>query len=83
MYIVSNDGRKNMKMRKIDLTSFSALQASNLIVKSNDIIYVQPNKWKAFKVASDDFTSPFTTNPLPRPVPSVITIKSFSPFAAP
>jgi len=50
-----------LKMRKINLTSFSALQHSNLIVHSNDIIYVQPNKWKSYRVASDDFTAPFET----------------------
>ncbi len=61
IFIVNQDGHKNLRMRKVDLTSFSSLQASNLTVKSNDIIYVQPNKWKSFRVASDDFTAPFET----------------------
>lgn len=61
VFIVNTDAQKNMKMRKVDLTSFSALQASNLIVKPNDIIYVQPNKWKSYRVASDDITAPFQT----------------------
>jgi polysaccharide export outer membrane protein len=61
VYIVNEDGRKNLKMRRVDLTQFSSLQAANLVVKPNDIIYVQPNKWKSFRVASDDFTSPFKT----------------------
>jgi len=61
IYIVNEDGRKNLKMRRVDLTQFASLQATNLIVKPNDIIYVQPNKWKSFRVASDDFTSPFET----------------------
>ena len=61
VYIVNHDGKKNMRMRKVDLTSFAALQSTNLIIKPNDIIYVQPNKWKSFRVASDDFTSPFET----------------------
>jgi len=51
----------HLRMRKINLTSFSAIQKSNIVVHSNDIIYVQPNKWKLFKVAADDFTSPFET----------------------
>jgi polysaccharide export outer membrane protein len=61
VYIVNHDGKKNMRMRKVDLTSFAALQSTNLIIKPNDIIYIQPNKWKSFRVASDDFTSPFET----------------------
>jgi len=61
VFIVNNDGRKNMRMRKVDFTSFASLQASNLTVKPNDIVYVQPNKWKSFRVASDDFTAPFET----------------------
>jgi polysaccharide export outer membrane protein len=58
---VVNQVNNHLKMRKINLTSFSALQNSNLTVHSNDIIYVQPNKWKAYRVASDDFTAPFET----------------------
>jgi polysaccharide export outer membrane protein len=61
VYIVSNDGNNHMHMRRVDLTSFSSLQASNIVVKPNDILYVQPNKWKQFRVASDDFTAPFET----------------------
>ncbi len=61
VYIITHDGNNNMSMRRINLTSFTALQASNLLIKPNDIIYVQPNKWKAFRVASNDFTSPFET----------------------
>jgi polysaccharide export outer membrane protein len=60
IFVVNQDNNK-LRMRRINLTSFSALQHSNLIVHSNDIIYVQPNKWKAFRVASDDFTAPFET----------------------
>jgi len=60
IFIVTQDNNK-LRMRKIDLTSFSSLQHSNLIVHSNDIIYVQPNKWKSFRVASNDFTAPFET----------------------
>ena len=61
VFIVNQDGHKNMRLRKVDLTSFSALQATNLTIKPNDIIYVQPNKWKSYRVASEDFTSPFVT----------------------
>lgn len=60
VYIVSSDG-DNMHMRRVDLTSFASLQQTNIIIKPNDILYVQPNKWKSFRVASNDLTSPFTT----------------------
>jgi len=61
VFIVNQDGQRNMRMRKVDLTSFASLQSTNLMIKPNDIIYVQPNKWKSFRVASDDFTAPFET----------------------
>jgi len=43
------------------MTSFTSMSMSNIMIKPNDIIYVQPNKWKAFKVASADVTSIFST----------------------
>ena len=61
IYVVSNDGRNNVKMRRVDLTSFATMQASNMMVMPNDIIYVKPNAWKSYRVASKDFTSPFVT----------------------
>ncbi|MEA3418053.1 MAG: polysaccharide biosynthesis/export family protein [Campylobacterota bacterium] len=61
VYVVSDSGREHVTMRRVDLTSFSAMQNSNMVIKPNDIIYVSPNKWKSFRVASDDFTSPFVT----------------------
>ena len=61
IYIVSQDGHRNLKMRRVDLTSFSAMQATNMVLRPNDIVYVKPNKWKSYRVASNDFTSPFVT----------------------
>ncbi len=61
VYIVSNSGDNIMHIRRVDLTSFASLQQTNIIVKPNDILYVQPNKWKSFRVASNDLTSPFET----------------------
>ena len=60
IFIVNQDNNQ-LKMRRVNLTSFKALQSANLTVHSNDIIYVQPNKWKSYRVASDDFTAPFET----------------------
>ena len=61
VFVVSSDNHNNLKMRKIDLTSFSSLQKTNIMIKPNDVLYVQPSKWKSFKIAADDFTSPFET----------------------
>ena len=59
--IVSADSRGRMKMRRIDLTKFDTLNLQTLILNPNDIVYVQPNDWKLFKVAADDITSIFKT----------------------
>ncbi|WP_245609203.1 polysaccharide biosynthesis/export family protein [Sulfurovum lithotrophicum] len=59
--IISNDTRKGMKIRKVDLTNFDTMRYAGLMLRPNDIVYVKPNKWKKFKVASDDMTSPFET----------------------
>jgi len=59
IYILSYDKSMTMHMRQIDLSSFATLQGSNTIVRPNDIVYVRPNNWKPFRVAADDFTSPF------------------------
>ena len=76
VFIITHDGNNNMSMRRIDLTSFTVLQSSNLLIKPNDIIYVQPNKWKSFRVASDDFTSPFET--IARIAAPFVTLKYLS-----
>ena len=59
--IVSATAKGKMKMRRIDLTKFDKMNLHTLMLKPNDIVYVQPNDWKLFKVASDDITSIFKT----------------------
>ena len=59
--VISHNSQNQMIMRKVDMTNFRSLSLANLMVKPNDVIYVQPDKWKTFKVASDKFTSPFET----------------------
>ena len=56
--IVSRDARGNMSLRRVDLTNFNALQASNIAIKPNDIIYVQPNSAKEFQIASKNMVAP-------------------------
>ena len=55
----ANPKGKGLNIRKVDLTHFDTMNYSNLMLRPNDIVYVQPNNWKEFKVASDDVTSIF------------------------
>ena len=59
--IMSHDPQKGLAIRKVDLTDFDHMTYANLMLRPNDIVYVQPDKWKKFKVSSDKYTSPFTT----------------------
>ena len=56
--IVSRDANGNMSMRRLDLTNFNKLQASNMIIKPNDIIYVQPDSAKEFKLNTTNMVYP-------------------------
>lgn len=58
--ILSNNGKKGMQLRKVDLTNFDKMNYASLMLRPNDIVYVKPNKWKQFKVAASDLTSPFS-----------------------
>jgi polysaccharide export outer membrane protein len=58
--ILSND-KQGMHIRRIDLTHFDTMNYAALMLRPNDIVYVQPDNWKEFKVASDNFTKPFET----------------------
>jgi len=59
--ILSNSPKSGMEMRRVDLTNFDTMKYASLMLRPNDIVYVQPDNWKEFKVASDNFTSPFET----------------------
>lgn len=59
--ILSNDIEHGMQMRRVDLTNFDTMRYASLMLRPNDIVYVQPDGWKEFKVASDNFTAPFET----------------------
>jgi polysaccharide export outer membrane protein len=59
--ILSNNSARGMQMRRVDLTNFDTMNYASLMLRPNDIVYVKPNDWKAFKVASDNYTSPFET----------------------
>jgi polysaccharide export outer membrane protein len=59
--IVSNDLRKGLQMRSVDLTNFKTMRYASLMLRPNDIVYVQPDGWKEFRVKSDNFTAPFET----------------------
>ena len=59
--MILSNSPKGMQIRTVDLTSFDTMSYSDLMLRPNDIVYVKPNKWKKFRVASDDMTSPFVT----------------------
>ena len=59
--ILSNRPGKGMQMRTVDLTHFDTMNYASLMLRPNDIVYVQPNDWKAFRVASDNYTAPLET----------------------
>ncbi|MFT7824904.1 MAG: polysaccharide biosynthesis/export family protein [Sulfurimonas sp.] len=59
--IVSNDPRKGLVMRSVDLTDFDTMNYAELMLRPNDIVYVQPDGWKEFRVASTNLTAPFET----------------------
>lgn len=54
--IVSSD-KHGIRMRTVDLTNFDKMNYASLMLRPNDIVYVKPNSWKQFKVASSDVTS--------------------------
>jgi len=58
--ILSNSS-KGMQIRTVDLTNFDTMRYSDLMLRPNDIVYVKPNDWKQFRVASDDYTAPLVT----------------------
>ncbi|MBD3790225.1 MAG: polysaccharide export protein [Campylobacterales bacterium] len=59
--IITHNTANQMLLRTVDLTNFDSLRFADLMVKPNDIVYVQPNSWKQFKVISTDTTSIFET----------------------
>jgi len=59
--ILSNHPTRGMQMRKVDMTNFDTMNYASLMLRPNDIVYVKPDDWKAFKVASDNYTAPFVT----------------------
>jgi len=58
--IISN-ARDGMHIRSVDLTNFDTMNYASLMLRPNDIVYVQPSGWKEFKVATNDITPIFST----------------------
>lgn len=59
--ILSKTNTNKPYFRQVDLTRFDSVTMANMMLFPNDIVYVQPNGWKEFKIASDNFTAPFKT----------------------
>ncbi len=56
--VASRDASGRMSLRKLDLSNFNRLQASNIFIKPNDVVYVQPSSTKEFKVGSGSILEP-------------------------
>ncbi len=48
--IIISGGLENPEIREVDLTKISSLNYKNLLLKPNDIVYVQPNNMKPLDV---------------------------------
>lgn len=59
--IILSNTKNGMQMRKVDLTHFDTMNYAKLMLRPNDIVYVQPDDWKEFRVVSNNFTAPFET----------------------
>jgi polysaccharide export outer membrane protein len=59
--VLTRDRMGNLELRRIDLSNFHRLAASNITVKPDDVIYVPPSAWKEFRINSENFTSVFRT----------------------
>ena len=59
--IVSNSATKGMEMRTVDLTNFDTMKYASLMLRPNDIVYVQPSGWKEFRIASNNYLQPLDT----------------------
>jgi len=59
--ILSKSNTNKPYLRRVDLSNFDTLRLSNMLLLPNDIVYVQPDGWKEFKVSSDNFTTPLKT----------------------
>jgi len=74
--VVSSNRYGGMQIRHLDLTSFSKLASSNMILKPNDIVYVQPSSAKIYNVATKSTVLPFDI--LSRIVAPFASIKTLS-----
>ncbi len=59
--IISNKPGRGLTMRSVNLTNFKTMRYASLMLRPNDIVYVQPDGWKEFRVKSNNFTVPFET----------------------
>jgi len=73
--VISNNSYGQMQLRHLDLTNFSKLVASNMILKPNDIVYIQPSSAKEFDIATKGTPMPFDIlNRITAPFVSIKTI---------
>jgi polysaccharide export outer membrane protein len=59
--IISHTRSGKMVMRSIDLTHFDQLNSVNMLILPNDIVYVQPDKWRKTKARLNDILPMLST----------------------
>ncbi len=59
--IILSNTSHGLQIRRVDLTHFDTMNYASLMLRPNDIVYVQPDDWKEFKISSTNFTTPFET----------------------
>ncbi len=59
--VLTHDAAGNLELRRIDLSNYTTLAASNLLIKPDDVIYIPPSGWKEFRINTGNFTSVFKT----------------------
>jgi polysaccharide export outer membrane protein len=59
--VILSNTTHGLKMRRVDLTRFDTMNYASLMLRPNDIVYVQPDDWKEYRVASANFMAPLET----------------------
>jgi len=57
--VLTHDAAGNLELRRVNLSNYHTLAASNIMIKPDDVIYVPPSGWKEFRINSENFTSAF------------------------
>lgn len=59
--VISKNCKGKVYMRSVDLENFDTMNLANLVLKPNDIVYVQPDGWKEYKVNAENILYPLNS----------------------